>query len=237
MVSIAVVGSRGYVGRALVNALRLRADVDVTPVSREQYDAASTAHYDVVVNAAMPSARFKARNEPLWDFDATVGVTAQLRYRWSYGKLVQISSVSARCQLDTVYGRHKELAERLCGSDDLIVRLAPLYSEDLAKGVLADMANGRPVWADGASRYAFVSRDWAADWLAANLLARTGMVEIGGRDAIALGEVADRLGLATEFRGDLDHQEITEPEPGFPTAAEVLPFMRAWLDRPAATAR
>jgi dTDP-4-dehydrorhamnose reductase len=222
--SVAVIGARGYVGRALVVALEGRAEIALTPVTRQEFSAAVAGSYDVVVNAAMPAARFRARNEPLWDFEATVGLTARIAYEWSYGKLVQISSVSARCQLDTVYGRHKRAAEQLCGADDLIVRLGPMYSDDLAKGVLIDMLENRPVFAAAASRYAFAPRDWAAAWVADHL-DRSGIVEVGARDAIALGDVARETGAMVEFRGAIDDQEIPEPEPDFPPAADVLAFM------------
>lgn len=232
MTAVAVVGARGYVGRAIVAALRERGDVDVTPVSRDEFAAASDRRYDVVVNAAMPSARFRARKDPLWDFDATVATTARLRYGWIYGKLVQVSSVSARCQTGSAYGRHKQLAELLCEHSDLVVRLGPMYSDDLAKGVLVDMLEGRSVWVAGSSRYGFAPRDWVAGWIAANL-EQTGIVEVGARDAIPLGELAQRLGANVEFHGEPDHQEIFDPAPDFPAAADVVGFM---LDQAAARA-
>ena len=229
MTSVAVVGAGGYVGRGLSRALAARGDLEVREVTRESYASERERPCDVLINAAMPAARLRARRDPSWDFDETVAKTAGLAYGWDHGKLVQISSVSARCQLDTVYGRHKAAAERLCRpGEDLVVRLGPMYSDDLAKGVLIDMLEGRKVWADPRSRYCFAPRDWVAGWIAANL-ERTGLVEVGARDALALGDVARHLGAELEFEGALDDQEIPNPEDDFPPAAAVL----EWVDEQA----
>ncbi|MBL8158368.1 NAD-dependent epimerase/dehydratase family protein [bacterium] len=227
MASIAVVGAQGYVGRALVMALKSSA-YEVTPVTRDTYTDSMHGSYDVLINAAMPSARFKAKEDPEWDFRETVAKTADLLYRWKFGKFVQISTISARSQLDTMYGRHKAAAESLCSAkDNLIVRLGAMYSEDLQKGVLVDMVSGRPVFVDGESRYCFASRDFVASWIVSNL-DRTGIVEVGGREAVALKDIAAHLGTNILFQGVVDHQEISEPHDDFPYAREVFTFLDNW---------
>jgi hypothetical protein len=136
-----------------------------------------------------------------------------------------VSSISARSQLDTVYGRHKAAAERLCNpSRDLVVRLGPMYGETLSKGVLIDMLQGKPVFAAGESRYCFAPLAFSAGWIAGNL-DRTGTVEVGGRNAVSLSALAAHLGIDITFEGDVDHQEIASPEEGFPEASDVLSFL------------
>ncbi len=225
---VAVVGAGGYVGRGVVRALREHAEVTgVTEVTRDTYQDARRGSYDVVVNAAMPAARFRAAQDPLWDFEETVRKTADLLAGWNAGKLVQVSSISARTQRDTVYGRHKAAAEALCRPErDLVVRLGPMYSPDLEKGVLVDLLAGRKVWVDASSRYGFAPRDWVAGWIAAHL-DRSGVVEVGGRDAIALGGLAARVGADSELEGAVDHQEFHGP-PEWPAAQEVVAFLEAW---------
>ena len=224
---VAVVGAGGYVGRGLVRALRGRAEVaEVTEVTRATYSEARRGTYDVVVNAAMPAARFRASQDPMWDFEETVRKTAELLAGWDAGKLVQVSSISARTQRDTVYGRHKAAAEALCRPErDLVVRLGPMYSADLEKGVLVDLLAGRKVWVDPSSRYGFAPRDWVAGWIADHL-DRVGVVEVGGRDALALGDLAARVGAEVELEGAVDHQEFDGP-PEWPAAEEVVAFLEA----------
>lgn len=227
MSSIAVIGAGGWVGRALCEALAKNRDHAVTAVTRDSYERAKASAYDVLINAAMPSARFRAKTDPAWDFTETVAKTAGLLYGWNFKKFVQVSTVSARCQPDTVYGRHKAAAEALCaGGGSLIVRLGPMYGPTLSKGVLIDMLEGRPVYVDGDSRYGFAPLEFSAAWIAGNLQ-RSGVVEVGAKNAIALKDVAKRLGTPVRFEGPVDHQEMRDPGPDFPDARLVLDYLDA----------
>jgi nucleoside-diphosphate-sugar epimerase len=222
--TIALIGSRGFVGSALKLALESRG-YSVTPVTRDNYADRRQHAYDIIVNAAMPAARYWARTHPADDFRETVAKTADLLYSWRFGKFVQVSSVSARCQLDTVYGRHKAAAERLCETrGNLIVRLGPMYGPTLSKGVLIDMLRSQPVYVDGRSRYAFAPVSFAASWIA-DRLSNEGLFEVGARNAVALADVAAHLGVNVRFDGALDHQEVVDPQPDYPDAADVLKFM------------
>ncbi|HET8562616.1 MAG TPA: NAD-dependent epimerase/dehydratase family protein, partial [Candidatus Binatia bacterium] len=221
----AVVGAHGYVGSALCAALLRDFDHDVTAVIRSNYDEMRQRTFDILINAAMPSKRFWAKTHPDHDFAETVQKTGDLINGWRFGKFVQISSVSARCQLDTVYGRHKAAAEKICGfGNNLVVRLGPMYNKNLSKGVLIDMLEGRKVCVDGESRYCFAPLEFVASWIAANL-ERAGIVEVGARNAVRLQDVADHVGTKVKFEGAVDHQEIDHPEQDFPDAREVFGFL------------
>jgi nucleoside-diphosphate-sugar epimerase len=229
---VAVIGARGFIGSALVEAFSAHPDFDVTAVTRENYADAQQNTYDVLVNCAMPSARFRAKQDPAWDFRETVQKTADLFHGWNFQKFVQLSSVSARCQLDTAYGRHKAAAEAICNfGDHLIVRSGAVYDADMKKGVLVDMMQGKTVFVDGESRYCFASRDFLTNWIV-NHLDRTGIVEVGGRNAIALKEVAAHLNAQIGFEGVLDHQEVSDSDPDYPEAREVLAFLDNWKPQP-----
>ncbi len=232
MASVVVVGGNGYVGSALCEALAGTSQHSVSSVTRDNYAEMQKNHYDILINCAMPSARFFAKNNPQEDFVETVQKTADLLYGWTFKKFIQVSTVSARCQLDTVYGRHKAAAEKLCDNgENLIVRLGPMYSPELKKGALVDMVHGKTVFVDGESRYCFIPLGFAARWIASHL-DRRGVVEVGARNAIALKEVAHHLGTPVVFEGVPDHQEIPDPEPDFPDARDVLAFLDTWKVRP-----
>jgi nucleoside-diphosphate-sugar epimerase len=220
---VAVVGASGFFGAALTQALTTRRQ-DVTAVTRDTYAQAQHGVYDVVINTAMPSKRFWARQHPDLDFVETVGRTADLLYRWKYARFIQISSVSARCERDTVYGRHKATAEVLCERPDaLVVRLTALYGAAMTKGAIMDMVANTPVYVDGDSRYAFTPVEFAAEWVADHLQ-RTGLVEVGARDTVSLREVADALGRTISFSGPREDQAVVSPEPTWPSAQAVIPF-------------
>lgn len=228
MLTIALIGLKGYVGSALFEELRKSSKYSIVGVTRENYEEMKKGEYDIIINSAMPSGRFWAKNNPEKDFIETVKKTADLLYGWKFKKFIQISTVSSRCQLDTVYGRHKAAAEKLCDfGENLIVRLGALYSENLDKGVLIDMLKGGKVFVNGDSRYSFISLKFVVSWLATNL-DRKGIVELGGKNAIPLKEVANYLGANVEFQGDLNHQDIVGEESNLPEAKEVLNFLDSY---------
>lgn len=225
---VALIGAKGYVGSALLEALSKLPEYSVVPVTRENYEKMREGEYDILVNTAMPGARFWAKNNPKDDFRETVEKTAELLYGWKFRKFVQISTVSARCQLDTIYGRHKAAAEALCNfGENLIFRLGPMYSENLEKGVLVDMMEGKKVFADAKSKYCFAHVDFLASFIARNL-GRQGVVEAGAKNSISLGDIAKHLGKKIEFDGARDDQEIRSLEKEFPDASAVLAFLDTW---------
>lgn len=225
MPKLAVIGFKGYVGNAVYQALLNSSKYTTAGVTRENYSAMKEESFDIIINCAMPSGRFWASNHPQEDFLETVKKTADLIYGWKFKKFVQISSVSARCQSDTVYGRHKAAAERLCNfGDNLIVRLGALYSENMNKGALADIIKGKKVFMDGKSRYSFISLSFCASWIASNL-DRSGIVELGGKNAVTLEAVAKHLGADVEFEGAVSHFDVESAEGNLPEAMQVLDFL------------
>lgn len=222
---VAVIGSKGYVGSAIHQALLRSAQYSVIGVTRENYLAMKEREFDVIINCAMPSGRFWVNNHPEEDFIETVKKTADLLYGWKFKKFVQVSTVSARCQTDTIYGRHKAAAERLCDfGDNLIIRLGALYDDNMKKGVLVDMLEGKKVYVDKTSRYSFISVLFCASWIASNLN-RQGIVELGGRNAVVLEDVANHLGANIEFEGVVNDQNIENTDDNLPEAKAVFDFM------------
>ncbi|WP_218019204.1 hypothetical protein [Nocardia niwae] len=225
---VAVIGAGGYVGSALVGALERSGEAQVVPVVRADHERHRTAgRYDVLINAACPSKRFWAEHHPDEDRRETVDKTRLLREQWRWERFVQISSISARTQLDTVYGRHRAEAEESCsGADTLVVRLGPMYGGDYRKGVLADMAADRPVFASGRSRQSFAPVDWCAEWIAGHL-DDTGLREVGARTTVTLAQVRDAVGSRSQFaKGLVDDQfPVTATGPDWPEAAAVIDWL------------
>lgn len=225
MKSVTVVGANGYVGSALCAVLERDSRYQLARVTRSNADAMREQAHDIVLNVAMPSKRFWARTHPQEDFIETVQKTADLLYGWRYKKFVQISTVSARCELHTIYGRHKAAAEMICqGKEHLIIRLGSMYSRELPKGVLIDMLQNRKVHVSAQSRYCFAPLSFVASWIAGHL-DRTGIVEVGARNTVSLQEIAHQLGGHCDFEGPVECQEIENPEPDFPDAREVFGFL------------
>lgn len=224
MNKIAVIGSNGYVGSTLCKELMRDQSHTVVGVTRENYEEMKMQEYDIIINCAMPSGRFWAKNHPEEDFVETVKKTENLLKEWKYKKFIQISTVSARTQLDTIYGKNKAAAEALCNfGNNLIVRLGAIYSADTKKGALADMLAGKKVYVSGESKYSFIDLLFCARWIVENL-DKSGIIELGGKNAVALNEVAKRLGKDIEFEGEIFNLEIESKE-DLPEASEVLKFI------------
>ncbi len=230
MTTVAIVGANGFVGKALCSAFLRKKDVRVVRVTRDNYDAARQDAYDILINSAMPSKRFWAKNNPGEDFKETVQKTEDLYKNWHYKKFIQISTVSARTEPGSVYGKHKAEAEKICrGKDSLIIRLSSMFSPDLSKGSLLDILNNRKVFVSGESRYPFVSVDFAASWISGHV-DLSGTIEVGAKDTVSLKEIALRLKRKIEFEGDVENQAIENPRPEFPSAEEVFYFMEQQIN-------
>lgn len=225
MIKVALFGANGFVGKSLFSSLSVSGDYHVVSVTRDNYAASIGKFYNIVINAAMPAARFWAKNNPDKDFQESVLKTANILYGCTFDKFVQISTVSARCQLDTVYGRHKLAAESLCNyGNNLIVRLSSMFGNDLKKGVLIDMLKGQKVFIDKESRYSFCSVDFIGDYIASHL-DLSGVIEVGAINTVSMIDIANYLKKPIEFEGPLDIQEIQNPDPKFPDAKEVFKFL------------
>ena len=222
---IALFGSKGFVGYEISKSLK-KSRYDFLGITRENFEQVLGNEFDYVINAAMPSGRFKAKNDPLWDFKETVKKTAKIFYGTKFKKFIQISSLAARCQRDIVYGRNKLAAESIVNDgNSLIVRLGPMFGSKLSKGVLIDMLNRSKGYMDGRSRYAFTSVKFNADWIVNNL-DRKGVWEVGAKNSISVKTLAEILGLKVYFEGDVDHQEIHTIEENYPDVKLVINFMK-----------
>jgi len=199
-------------------------------ITRQTYAQHKAKKYDVLINAAMPAKRFWALQNPLLDFDATVRLTAELFYEWKYGKFVQISSLSARTQLDIPYGINKRTAEALVENHEhtLIVRLAALYGKGLNQGALHDLIHRHKVYVDIQSAYNYLDVDFAAAWII-NHIDQAGIKEIAARDTITLAEIAKDAWPEVEYEGKKEIVFSDRVEPGMPSSQEVWKYVRQEL--------
>ena len=241
MISVAVIGAKGYIGSALCSALyRLNVmtfpiDVNkliaVIPIVRETYKAAKEGKYHILINCAMPGSRYWANNNLEKDYIETVEKTQDIVNNWYYNKIIQISTISVRSDPTSIYAQHKAEAEEICRtkSNSLIYRLTSTYSPTLTRGILIDMFKGK-VFANGENKYAFSSLDFVTNWIATHL-DRFGLIELGAKNTISLQEIADHLKLKVEFDGISETQDILNPESDYPDVKEVLTFMENYAKK------
>lgn len=225
MRTVAVFGANGFVGKSLCYSLSKSSEYITVPVTRDNYIESLGKHYDIIINTSTPAARFWAKNNPAKDFNETVQKTANIFYGCTFEKFIQISTVSARCQLDTVYGRHKLAAEAICNhGNNLVVRLSSMFGEGLKKGVLIDMLMGNKIFLDADSRYSFSSVDFVAEYITSNF-DKTGVIEVGASNTLSFKEIAQYLKSNTVFDGSHEVQEIENPDSSFPDSREVFKYL------------
>ena len=226
MTSIALIGANGFVAQSIKKYLLRNKKISLISVTRENYEVKRKGkHFDIIINAAMPSKRYWAKRNPYNDFCETIEKTFNIVNNWNSKKIIHISSISARSQLNTTYGRHKAAAEKLVLSEkNLIIRLGPMYGKSLNKGVIIDMKNDQQVFVSKESLYCFAPVDWVGESIANNLQL-TGLLELGGNNAIKLSEVAAKIGSKSIFTGPVDDQIISKHILNAPESSDVIDFI------------
>ena len=225
MIDIAVFGANGFVGSAICSELKNKRNF--IKITRENFSQYKDEKFNIIINSAMPSKRFWAKQNPELDYKETVLKTKNILLNYKFKKIIHISSVSARCQLNTVYGRNKKESEDLVKrtKEYLIVRLAPLYGKDLTKGVLIDMLNNSKVYIDGSTKYSFTDISWNAKWIVENLNLQNKLVEIGATDYIELNELRKLINSKSEFEGEIDDQIVQNKSFKSDSSMLVLDFL------------
>ena len=224
--SIAVIGSSGFVGSALIRELKNRGTFKVLPIGRNDDTNAIILKADYVIHTANPAARFFAKKNPEIDFNESVEKTFSLKKLAKKKKFILISSISARTQLDTVYGRNRRACECLMNEkENLIIRLGPMFGGNKEVGALHDILKNDPVFVSEKTKYAFVNVSYNAKKII-DLIDENGLIELGAKNAIELSELKNILGSSSEFSGDDDTQIAIDPQPDAPDVNEVIEFAR-----------
>ena len=68
---VAVIGARGYVGKAICDSLKNDSVHEVVEVTRTNYKKMKEQKYDIIINSSTPSKRFWAKQNPKKDFEET----------------------------------------------------------------------------------------------------------------------------------------------------------------------
>ena len=125
-----------------------------------------------------------------------------------------------------IYGKNKKTAEDLINQKkNLVLRLGPLYGDNLSKGVIIDILKGNKVFVSKDSKYAFTNIDWIAQ-IIKNNLDMTGMVEIGASGFLEVGNLARILKSNSSFEGERDDQTFKKIFSDTPDASEVIEFAK-----------
>jgi nucleoside-diphosphate-sugar epimerase len=125
---IAVIGANGFVGSQICRAIDLIPKYSLIKILRESNLSDGIKQADIIIHAANPAGRFRAESNPEQDFSATVDKTYEILSHCGDKKLVLISSLSCRTQMNINYGRNRRMCELLAlAAHGTVVRLGPMF--------------------------------------------------------------------------------------------------------------
>ena len=233
MKKVAVIGSCGFVGSQISNEIISSKNLSLVPVSRGDNLKDAIREADVVIHSANSAQRFFAENNPEEDFCESVEKTATIKELAESKPFILISSISARTQLHTVYGRNRRSCELIADpSKSLVVRLGPMYGTGKSIGVLNDIINNRKVYAAPTTEYAFVDVRYTAKKII-SLVSEDDTIEIseiGAKNGISLESLRNKLKSTSTFEGKDDTQIPVSPPNDAPDVNEVILFAKSIME-------
>lgn len=207
---IGVLGANGFVGSAICNALKKK-KIKFKKITRKNFLRYQNFKFNILINSSMPSKRFWAKKNPSKDYDETVSKTLFFCKKYKYKKFIHLSSISSRCQKNTIYGKNKYLSELIVKKlkNYTIYRLGPMYSKTLEKGVLVDLKNSKSVFVNKKSKYSFTDLSWISNYVINNLKFKKNITEeIGSYDYFVLEDLKKIVKSQSKFFGKIDNQLI-----------------------------
>ena len=228
--NLGILGPKGFVGSALIRYCKKK-KIKFVSITRKKNLFYKNYKFNFLINCALPSKRYWAKKFPLEDFKETVIKTDFFLKNLKYKKFIHISSISARVQLNTVYGLNKKKAENLVKKKNFysIFRLASMYGRGLKKGVLIDLANSSNVFLNKNSKYSFTQVDKIAEYIIKNLNKfKNQTKEIGCNDYIKLDDIKKKINSKSKFRGYVDNQILTYSKKNkfFGSSEQVFKFLK-----------
>ena len=224
--NIAVIGSNGFVGSAICNEIIKLKKFNLIRITRDDDIEELIKPANIVIYSANNSKRYQAKKNPQVDFINTVEQAASIYSIVGNKKIVLISTVSARVQLDSVYGRNRRSCELMLDhSKNLIVRLGPMYGDTNHKGALFDILKNKKVYISENTKYAYVDIKYNAKKIV-ELLDEIGIIEVGAKNSIELKYLKKILNSTSTFEGPDDTQILLNPPTDAPNSHNVINFAK-----------
>jgi len=208
---ILVIGAKGFVGSEIVKQINLSLHIEVIKATRGDDLENKIKQSDYVIHAANSPSRYKAQLNPEHDFDESVektNIIYSLCKKHSKG-LTLISSISARVQLDTVYGMNRKSCEYIVGNKSIVIRLGYMYSNYKLYGALRSIYENEDVYLDENSSYSFSDVTWNAQKIIEITVSQDGGVyELGAKGDITLRQISNILESNSKFKGNTRDVQI-----------------------------
>ena len=223
-------GYKGFVGSELYSNLSSR-HFHVLGVDRSSFATSlNNDDVDVVIHCANPAKRFMANNNPQDDLKNIRDKSTSILKSYTDKKLILISSISCRTERNSAYGRNRREAEKeWLKHGAMVIRLGPLYGGTRVKDTLHDLINNSHIYYSRNTLYAYANVKWSANYIVdciCNGAFNNKTIEIGARNVISLGEIAEFVNSKSTFSNKIDTQFPLNFPVG-PDAYDVLDYALA----------
>lgn len=177
---IFLLGGHGFVGSGFARVLTQRGE-PFEIVTRANYADFVGRDCNLFINANGNSSKVLARNDPKFDFAASVGSVRDTLIDFQFDHYLYLSSgdvypdcssleltreeATIDCRQQSVYGFHKSLAEQCVqyGAQRwTIVRQGGFVGPGLRKNAVFDVLHGDRIWVHPDSRFQFIHTDASA---------------------------------------------------------------------------
>lgn len=217
---IFIVGGWGLTGSAVMRHCEANG-FEYRILRRDNYQNYLGKKCDVLVYANGNALKWKANENPHFDFHASLATTAEYVHNIRYGKYIHFSTVdvySDKASLEGTsedatinpveldfYGFHKFMAEeyvrKFIPDDHLILRLPGLVGPGLQKNPVYDFLNAeKKVMISADSILNFIHTDVIAQTLFQLLNSGvTGTYNVASSDSIRIGDIASLTGVETGY--------------------------------------
>jgi nucleoside-diphosphate-sugar epimerase len=204
---IGVIGANGYIGSEIVDSLASMKIHEVCSITRNENGAKNAPELDLVIHAANPARRFQANQAPEVDYIETVIKTITLLEHYEGVPFLLISSISCRTQLDAAYGYNRHTCEQLVlAKQGVVVRLGPLFGGNRTSDTVHDLVQNKRIYLSPVTKYAYADVKWVANYISWNAPDFSGVVELGARNTVTIGEIAAAINSSSVIDGPIDDQ-------------------------------
>lgn len=213
--SLIVLGGTGLIGSAVCSRFA-RDGHPVIAINSKNYASHLGASADILINCNGNSYRYKAAQDPRWDFDASVLSVEKSIFDFACNRYVYISTIDVYPevsdptrnheeslidpQLLHPYGFHKWIAERMVerfAKNPLVLRVGTMIGPGVKKGPLFDLLHRQPLHMSPDSELSLVDTDTVTEALV-HLLATPPahrIINLTGTGPVSLRQLCSDAGL------------------------------------------
>lgn len=212
----AVVGSNGFLGSHVIDALRKSYnDEQVHQINRNDTNKYLSCDFDFLINCAGNSKKYLSNINWEKDFSDNVFLAAKLCNELTFDRALHLSSSevygtthkASETDLPNIqslsnYGFSKLMSEQyfLRHQNNVVVRAAGFLSRRLAKGPVYDLLNNIPLRVSKTSTFQLIDAEQFANICLDLLTSKaTGVYNVCGTNHVSIDEIAKTLDIHPSF--------------------------------------